>query len=120
MAGEGMPGRYPFGATVRFQALGKYDGTVVADESELIADFTVVAGANGAGKSTLTRLGREAFQDAPVLDPDIIARSMQQTGISGGSIVDAGRTVLQMSEQLLNGCQSFLVETTPSGNTYFG
>ena len=80
--------------------------------------FTVVAGANGAGKSTLTRLGREGFQDSAVLDPDAIARSMQETGVVSGSAIDAGRTVLQMAEALLSDRQSFLVETTLSGNTY--
>jgi predicted ABC-type ATPase len=80
--------------------------------------FTVVAGANGAGKSTLTRLGREVFQDSAILDPDAIARSMQETGDMPGSTMDAGRIVLQMSERLLVGRQSFLVETTLSGKSY--
>ena len=80
--------------------------------------FTVVAGANGAGKSTLTRLGREAFQDSAVLDPDAIARSMRETGAASGSPIDAGRMVLERSEGLLSTQQSFVVETTLSGNTY--
>ena len=80
--------------------------------------FTVVAGANGAGKSTLTRLGREGFQDSAVLDPDAIARSMRETGADSGSVIDAGRNVLQMAEAFLATRQSFLVETTLSGNTY--
>jgi predicted ABC-type ATPase len=77
-----------------------------------------VAGANGAGKTTLTRLGREGFQDSAVLDPDAIAQSMQTTGVDNGSAIDAGRTVLQMAEDFLSNRQSFLVETTLSGNTY--
>jgi predicted ABC-type ATPase len=80
--------------------------------------FTVVAGPNGSGKSTLTRLGRETFQDSAVLDPDAIARSLQATGEGGGSSIDAGRLVLQRAEELLSSKQSFLVETTLSGNTY--
>jgi predicted ABC-type ATPase len=80
--------------------------------------FTVVAGANGAGKSTLTRLGREGFQDSAILDPDVIARSMQEIGDESSSAIDAGRMVLRLSENLLAGRQSFLVETTLSGNTY--
>lgn len=80
--------------------------------------FTVVAGANGAGKSTLTRLGREGFQDSAVLDPDAIARSMRETGADSGSPIDAGRNVLLRAEEFLSARQSFLVETTLSGNTY--
>jgi len=80
--------------------------------------FTVVAGANGAGKSTLTLLGREGFQDSAVLDPDAVARSMQRLGVQNGSLIDAGRAVLEMAEGFLNSRSSFLVETTLSGNTY--
>ena len=80
--------------------------------------FIVVAGANGAGKSTLTRLGREGFQSSAVLDPDAIAKSRQVTGESGGSLIDAGREVLRLAKDLLAAKQSFLVETTLSGNTY--
>jgi predicted ABC-type ATPase len=84
----------------------------------LTPTFTVVAGANGAGKSTLTRLGREGFQSSPVLDPDAIAKSLQVTGESGGSAIDAGRETLRNAEELLAARQSFLIETTLSGNTY--
>ena len=80
--------------------------------------LTVVAGPNGSGKSTLTRLGRETFQGMVVLDPDAIAKSMQTVGIESGSAIDAGRAVLLTAEQLLMSKQSFLVETTLSGNTY--
>ena len=80
--------------------------------------FTVVAGPNGSGKSTLTRLGRETFQDTVILDPDAIAKSMQAVGTESGSAMDAGRAVLLRAEDLLLGRQSFLVETTLSGNTY--
>ena len=79
----------------------------------MIPTFTVVA-----GKSTLTRLGREAFQESPVFDPDAIARSLRATGAGGGSAIDAGREVLRRAEQLLEAKQSFLIETTLSGNTY--
>jgi predicted ABC-type ATPase len=88
-------------------------------ERELaLPTFTVVAGANGAGKSTLTRLGREGFQDSAILDPDAIARSMQEVGDLSGSAIDAGRMVLQLAESFLSSRQSFLVETTLSGKTY--
>lgn len=80
--------------------------------------FTVVAGANGAGKSTLTRLGREAFQDSAVLDPDAVARSIQRLSVRSGSAIDAARAVLDMAEGFLSSRSNFLVETTLSGNTY--
>jgi predicted ABC-type ATPase len=83
-----------------------------------VPTLTVIAGPNGSGKSTLTRIGREAFQDAPVLDPDAIARKLQNTFVGGGSAIDAGREVLDTAAAYLRCRQSFLVETTLSGNTY--
>ena len=80
--------------------------------------LTVVAGANGAGKSILTRLGREIFQSYAVLDPDAVAKDMQVSGVHGGSAIDAGREVLRRAEDFLGKRESFLVETTLSGNTY--
>ncbi len=80
--------------------------------------FTVVAGPNGSGKSTLTRLGRELFQDSAVLDPDAIAKALGATSVMGASSIDAGRAVLERAEDLIGNRQSFLVETTLSGNTY--
>jgi predicted ABC-type ATPase len=80
--------------------------------------LTVVAGANGAGKSTLTRFGRESFQSFAVLDPDAVAKSMQEAGVKAGSAIDAGREVLRLAEDYLAKGESFLVETTLSGNTY--
>jgi predicted ABC-type ATPase len=43
---------------------------------------------------------------------------MQETGATSGSAIDAGRTVLQLARGFLFHKQSFLVETTLSGNTY--
>jgi predicted ABC-type ATPase len=80
--------------------------------------FTVVAGPNGSGKTTLTRWGREGFQEAAVLDPDAIARSMKATGREDTSGIDAGRQVLLLAQGFLAKGESFLVETTLSGNTY--
>ena len=79
--------------------------------------MTVVGGPNGSGKTTLTRMGREAFQDVVVLDPDAIAKSMQRLG-GGGSSLDAGRYVIEEAERLIAARQSLLVETTLSGHTY--
>jgi predicted ABC-type ATPase len=87
-------------------------------EGQLAPTLTVVAGPNGSGKSTLTRLGRETFQETAVLDPDAVARSMLLSGSTSGSPMDAGRAVLRMADVLLQSKQSFLVETTLSGNTY--
>ena len=80
--------------------------------------LTVIAGPNGSGKTTLTSLVREAFQDTPVLDPD--ARVMLNQGIQpeASSLIEAGREVLVRANELLQACQSFVVETTLSGNTY--
>ena len=80
--------------------------------------FTVVAGPNGSGKSTLTRIARQVFQEEPILDPDAVARSRTVASSFGGSPIDAGREVLAFAEAFLQAKQSFLVETTLSGNTY--
>lgn len=80
--------------------------------------FTILAGSNGCGKSTLTAYGRSKFQDAAVLDPDAIARSIQDTMPSENSDLEAGRRVLLRAEELIATRQSFTVETTLSGSTY--
>jgi len=43
---------------------------------------------------------------------------MQTSGVVSGSAIDAGRAVLQLANALIKTKQSFLVETTLSGNTY--
>jgi predicted ABC-type ATPase len=80
--------------------------------------LTIVAGPNGSGKTTLTKWVREEFQDNAVLDPDAIANSLQTTGATKGSAIDAGREVLLKAEQLIADGQSLTVETTLSGHTY--
>lgn len=80
--------------------------------------LTIVAGPNGSGKTTLTKWVREEFQDNPVLDPDAIASSLQTTGATRGSAIDAGREVLLKAERLIADGQSLTVETTLSGHTY--
>lgn len=80
--------------------------------------LTIIAGSNGCGKSTLTASARSDFQDAPVLDPDAVAKSLQQ-GVSGiHSDLEAGKQILSEAENLLATKQSFTVETTLSGNNY--
>ncbi|MEG9436744.1 zeta toxin family protein [Edaphobacter sp. HDX4] len=80
--------------------------------------LTIIAGPNGSGKSTLTSSAREIFQQAPVLDPDAIVKSLQETITPNHSDMEAGRRVLLLAEELIASRQSFTVETTLSGNTY--
>lgn len=80
--------------------------------------LTILAGSNGGGKSTLTSYGRSKFQEAPVLDPDAIARSIQDAISSENSDLEAGRRILLRAEELIDARQSFTVETTLSGSTY--
>jgi len=84
-----------------------------------VLTLTIVAGPNGSGKSTLTKWNRESFQATAVLDPDAVARAMPAAyGAGNSSPMDAGRAVLAMADDLLSSGQSFVVETTLSGNTY--
>jgi predicted ABC-type ATPase len=80
--------------------------------------FTIVAGSNGCGKTSITTLARSKFQQMAILDPDAKAKSLQET--SGGNVsdVEAGKQVLRQAEELIDGRQSFTVETTLSGSTY--
>jgi predicted ABC-type ATPase len=55
-----------------------------------------------------------------MLDPDAVAKVVDVAGLRGGSAIDAGRAVLRMTEEFLRKQESFLVETTLSGNTYIG
>jgi predicted ABC-type ATPase len=80
--------------------------------------LTIIAGSNGAGKSTLTSSARDKFQQAPVLDPDAIAKSIQETIGPDLSDIEAGKRVLRLADQLIAEKQNFTVETTLSGSTY--
>jgi predicted ABC-type ATPase len=80
--------------------------------------LTIIAGSNGCGKSTLTASARDKFQQTPTLDPDAVAKSLQQTIDSTISAIEAGREVLRLAEMLIAQKQSFAVETTLSGETY--
>lgn len=80
--------------------------------------LTIIAGSNGCGKSTLTSSARDKFQQNPVLDPDAIAKSIQETLTCNNSNIEAGKRVLRLSEELIATRQSFTVETTLSGSTY--
>jgi predicted ABC-type ATPase len=80
--------------------------------------LTILAGSNGSGKSTLTSSVREEFQQAPILDPDAIAKSIRDTLPGADSDIEAGKRVLRRSDELIGSGQSFTVETTLSGSTY--
>jgi len=66
----------------------------------------------------MTTLARTKFQHLPTLDPDAIARSLQETSDLNNSDIEAGRKVLRDAEELIQAKQSFTVETTLSGSTY--
>lgn len=53
-----------------------------------------------------------------MLDPDAIAKSAARAGTASNSPIQAGRIVLRMCAEFLQKRESFLVETTLSGNTY--
>lgn len=80
--------------------------------------FTLVAGPNGSGKTTLTRYGRESFQQLAVLDPDAVQQGLIATSGGSTSAIDAGRAVLKLADELLGRGESFVLETTLSGNTH--
>jgi len=80
--------------------------------------FTVVAGSNGCGKSTLTSWARGKVQTFPILDPDAIARTLQDLTAGANSDLEAGKRVLRVAEEFISRRESFTVETTLSGSTY--
>ena len=53
-----------------------------------------------------------------MLDPDAIAKSLQEVAGAGNSDIEAGKRVLRLAEDLIESRQTFTVETTLSGNTY--
>jgi predicted ABC-type ATPase len=61
---------------------------------------------------------REEFQQAPILDPDAMAKSIRDTLPGADSDIDAGKRVIRRAEELIESGQSFTVETTLSGSTY--
>jgi len=67
----------------------------------------------------MTTLARTKFQDFPILDPDAMARSLQAISDDQTSDIEAGKKVLREAEDLIRAKQSFTVETTLSGSTYF-
>ncbi len=73
---------------------------------------------NGCGKTSLTSYARNNFQQFPVLDPDAVAKSLQETIGGGVSDIEGGKKVLRQAEKFIQSRTSFTVETTLSGSTY--
>lgn len=78
--------------------------------------LTVIAGPNGAGKSTFTRATQKAFK-VPVIDPDREARLLQPNNPEAAALAD-GKQAIKRARTYLANNESFVVETTLSGNTY--
>jgi predicted ABC-type ATPase len=79
--------------------------------------LTVIAGANGSGKTTLTRSNRIDFREFPLLDPDVIGKSLQTT-LPGTFPIAAARQVLTSAREHICYGKSFAIETTLSGKNY--
>lgn len=79
--------------------------------------LTLIAGANGSGKTTLTHWNSDIFRAIPLLDPDMIGRTLQSTMPSSFPIA-AARQVLRSAREHIGRVESFAVETTLSGKSY--
>jgi predicted ABC-type ATPase len=79
-------------------------------------NLIIIAGANGSGKSTLTR-GIFQGSNLPIIDPDAIAREINPSSPESVAIT-AGRQAVNLINNYLNNGQSFIAETTLSGNNY--
>ena len=79
--------------------------------------LTIIAGANGSGKTTLTHWNSDVFQAIPVLDPDMIARTLQSASPAAFPIA-AARHVLKSAKEFIGQRESFAVETTLAGKHY--
>jgi predicted ABC-type ATPase len=78
--------------------------------------LTIIAGPNGSGKSTLTRSIQESL-DTPLIDPDAEARKIRPEAPELASVA-GGKQAIKLARNYVNNNQSFVVETTLSGNTY--
>ncbi len=76
--------------------------------------LTVVAGPNGAGKSTMLRTFRFEGQDN-LLDTDAVAKRLNSADPVQASVA-AGREVISRARAYIAESQSFVMETTLSGN----
>lgn len=76
--------------------------------------LTIIAGPNGSGKSSLTATG--LFGVTKIVDPDAIARLINPDNPEAAS-TRAGKRALDQRKDLLAKQESFVVETTLSGNS---
>jgi predicted ABC-type ATPase len=80
----------------------------------------LLAGPNGSGKSTLARqpdfLDKADRLGAVFLNPDELAKSAP---FGTNSLIWSGREMHRLTEQYTAARQSFIVETTLSGNNHF-
>jgi predicted ABC-type ATPase len=79
--------------------------------------LTIIAGANGSGKTTLTRLNRIDFREFPLLDPDVIGKTLQTT-LPRTFPIAAARQVLTSAREHVRNSKNFAIETTLSGKNY--
>ena len=79
--------------------------------------LTIIAGANGSGKTTLTHWNSDVFRAIPLLDPDMIAKTLQSTSPAAFPIA-AARHVLKSAKEFISRRESFAVETTLAGKHY--
>ena len=79
--------------------------------------LTIIAGANGSGKTTLTHWNSDVFRAIPLLDPDMIAKTLQST-MPDTFTIEAARQVLSSAREHIQNRRSFAVETTLSGKGY--
>ncbi len=63
-------------------------------------------------------MARHEFQLVPTLDPDAVAKSIQELVPGSHSDIAAGKKVLRLAEDFLEARQSFTVETTLLGKSY--
>ncbi len=83
-------------------------------QHSLVPGLWIVAGPNGSGKSTLTAFfGRGRIKN--LIDPDAIARRLSPEDPTKSAIA-AGREAIVQCRLLLQQRESFVVETTLSGN----
>jgi predicted ABC-type ATPase len=75
----------------------------------------VFAGPNGAGKSTL--VAKYVKERLPIVNPDAIALAIDTPRPGSTLQMVAGKIALRERNKLLSERQSFVVETTLSGNT---
>ena len=75
----------------------------------------VFADPNGAGKSTL--VAKYVKERLPIINPDAIALAINTPRPGSTLQMEAGKIALRERSKLLSARQSFVIETTLSGNT---